>query len=133
LNSIGKVLSRGGVLVCNIDNPFTTGKGWLAELRKTGNYVSESRARGIRMTEIQKLRDFDPVRGAAWIEETTLVEAPDGKHVFRDKERVRFFTYWDIFHYLRKAGFEAIFHYPDWKKDSKKESKAEELVFVARK
>jgi hypothetical protein len=69
----------------------------------------------------------------AWVEETGVIEAPDGKHVFRDKERIRLLTYWDILHYLKGAGFSGIEYYPDMRIKRTKNPKAEELVFVARK
>jgi hypothetical protein len=54
-------------------------------------------------------------------------------HIFRDHERLRLFTYWDILHYLQVAGFKEIKCYPDWKIKPPKKPKAEMLIFVSRK
>jgi hypothetical protein len=62
-----------------------------------------------------------------------VIETPDGVHVFRDRERSRFFTYWDILHYLQMAGFKEIKCYPDWKIKPPKKPKWDSLVFVSRK
>ena len=70
--------------------------------------------------------------GGVWVDETTVVEAHDGRHVFRDKGRARLLTYWDVEHYLKSAGFDEIECYPDWKVKRVKKPKAEQLVFVVR-
>jgi SAM-dependent methyltransferase len=134
LSLIYRALRVGGILVCNIGNPFCTDKSWFSPKGiSEGLFVNEQGATGILETEIVRLRDFDPVHGVAWWQETSIIEAPDGIHVFRDRERVRLFTYWDIMHYLQLAGFREIKCYPDWKINSPKKPKAETLVFVARK
>jgi hypothetical protein len=72
-------------------------------------------------------------RGYYWWQETSIIEAPDGIHIFRDRERLRLFTYWDIVHYLQSAGFKEVKCYPDWKTNPSKKPKAETLIFVSRK
>ncbi len=133
LRRIRDLLSPRGVLVCNYYNPFTTGKTWLSEVMKRNNRIDEARAPGIRITDIEKLAQFDPVQGVAWVDETSVIEVPKGRHVFRDRERVRLFTYWDLMRYLGDAGFKEIESYPDWEQKQKKKPKAEQVVFVARK
>ncbi|MGD0496478.1 MAG: class I SAM-dependent methyltransferase [Candidatus Bathyarchaeia archaeon] len=133
LRQIYRALRSGGVLVCNIYNPLYEGKGWFSDVIHKGFHVEESHARGIRITTICRLQDFEPIRGVAWDQETSIIEAPDGTHVFRDRERSRLFTYWDILHYLQATGFKEIHCYPDWKIKPPKKPKAEELVFVSRK
>ncbi len=95
--------------------------------------VNESRGRGVRFTRIEKLKDYDPVLGVGWVHATDIVEAPDGRHVFRDKERVRFFTYWDITSFMSQAGFKEASYYPDWKPKLGEKPRANEIVFIARK
>jgi hypothetical protein len=87
----------------------------------------------MRYTEIDRVQNFDPLHGVVWWQETSIIEAPDGTHIFRDRERTRLFTYWDILHYLQAAGFKEIRCYPDWKTKPPKKPKAETLVFVSRK
>jgi SAM-dependent methyltransferase len=132
LAQVHKQLRPGGVLVCNHFNPFFAGKNSLMEYLMSGRNFSESRAPGIRITEIGRLVDFDPVQGVAWNEDTTAIEAPDGRHIFRDRERIRFLTYWDLARYLRDSGFTAIRYYPDWNLKPRTNPKAEQIVFVAR-
>jgi hypothetical protein len=106
------------------------------EARKMMNHesiTSDRHGRGIRITGIEKLEDFDPILGAGWDHTTSIIEAPDGSHVLRDKERFRLFTYWDIVRYLRDAGFKTIGHYADWNPKPIKKPLADQIVFVARK
>ncbi len=111
-----------------------TGKDWFSlRVIHEGHYVQETRVRGMRYTSIDRVQDFDPVQGVAWWQETSIIEAPDGMHIFRDRERLRLFTYWDILHYLQVAGFKEIKCYPDWKTKPPKKPKAETLIFVSRK
>jgi 2-polyprenyl-3-methyl-5-hydroxy-6-metoxy-1,4-benzoquinol methylase len=134
LSLIYRGLRSGGILVCNIGNPFWTSKSWFSlKGISEGLFVNEQSANGIHDTEIVRLKSFDPIRGVAWWQETSIIKAPDGIHIFRDQERVRLFTYWDIFHYLQLAGFKEIKCYPDWKTNPPKKAKAETLVFAARK
>jgi hypothetical protein len=117
-------------LVCNIHNGFGP------EARKLinqENVVSDRRGRGIRITNIEKLEDFDPVSATGWIHTTTIIEAPDDYHVFRDKEMFRLFTLWDITRHLETAGFKTISQYPDWETRPVKKPVADQIVFVARK
>jgi 2-polyprenyl-3-methyl-5-hydroxy-6-metoxy-1,4-benzoquinol methylase len=132
LKGIRESLSPGGVLICNIYNPFTRSGRELMELLDRGTYVNEVRAPGIRIMEVDKLKDFDPVKGVLLSDEISVVEAPDGNHVFRDQERVRLLTFWDVKRYLEDAGFEEIVTYADWKLRQKGRPEAGELVFVAR-
>lgn len=132
LKGIREVLSPGGVLICNIYNPFTRGGRELMELLDRGASVSEVRARGIRIMEVDKLKDFDPVKGVLWSDELSVVEAPDGNHVFRDQERFRLLTFWDVKRYLEDSGFEKVVPYADWKLRQKGRPEAGEIVFVAR-
>jgi SAM-dependent methyltransferase len=134
LNLIHHALRPGGILVCNIGNPYCLGKQWFSlKGISEGLFVNEDRVAGMQDTEIVRLRDFDPIRGVAWWQETSIIKAPDGIHIFRDRERVRLFTYWDTMHYLQAAGFKEIKCYADWKTILPKKPKAEWLVFVARK
>jgi 2-polyprenyl-3-methyl-5-hydroxy-6-metoxy-1,4-benzoquinol methylase len=132
LASIHKQLHPGGVLVCNHFNPFSVSKESLMEHVRSGRIFSESRAPGIRITEIGRITDYDPVQGVSWSEDTTVIEAPDGRHVFRDRERMRFLTHWDLTRYLRDSGFSDIRSYPDWNLKPIRKPKAEQIVFVAR-
>ncbi len=133
LSQTHRALRPGGVLICNIFNPFYTDKGEFSDLLFRGLHVDEVRAPGIRNISIDRLESFDRVHGVAWIQETSIIEASDGKHIFRDKERIRLLTYWDLLHYLRTAGFTKVECFSDMKAKSPKEPKAEELAFVARK
>ena len=133
LRQIHETLLPGGVLVCNIFNPFTASKNWIIDLIRLGHKVNEYKARGIRFLEIAKPRDFDPIRGVVWEDETSVIEAPDGHHVFHDRERVRLLTYWDAMHYLHTAGFDKVEAYPDWSTKHERKAKAEQVIFVARK
>jgi hypothetical protein len=133
LRGVRRSLRSGGVFVCNIFNPFTKGKNWVAEAMKNRDTIEEEKAPGIRIVEIQRTHDYDPVRGVVWLDFTTIIEAPDGRHIFRDRERARLFTYWDINHYLRSSGFRDVECYPDWEAKPGKTPKAEQLVFLAHK
>jgi SAM-dependent methyltransferase len=134
LSLIHRALRPGGILVCNIGNPFYKGKHWFSlKTVYEGLGITEDRAPGIRSTEVTRLRDFDPMHGVAWWQETSIIETPDGIHIFRDRERLRLFTYWDILHYLQQAGFKEVKCYPDWITNPRKKPKAETLVFVSRK
>ncbi|HJX24289.1 MAG TPA: class I SAM-dependent methyltransferase [Candidatus Bathyarchaeia archaeon] len=134
LRQINRALRSGGILICNIGNPFYEGEGWYSPKGiNQGHYVHEAHARGMRYLDIGRLRDFDRVLGVAWWQETSVIEAPDGVHVFRDRERLRLLNYWDILRYLQEAGFKEIKCYPDWKVEQQRKPKAEELVFVSRK
>jgi SAM-dependent methyltransferase len=137
LKSLGQIhhaLRKGGILVCNIGNPFYAGKHWFSlQTIHKGLNVVEERAPSIRITEIVRLRDFDPMHGVTWWEETNIIEAPDGIHIFRDRERLRLFTYWDLLHYLQASGFKEIKCYANWKTNPPNNRKAETLIFVARK
>jgi ubiquinone/menaquinone biosynthesis C-methylase UbiE len=132
LKGIREVLTPGGVLICNIYNPFTRSGRDLMELLDRGTYVNEVRASGIRIMEVDKIKDFDPVKGILWSDEVSVVEAPDGNHVFRDQERFRLLTFWDVKRYLEDAGFAMVATYADWKLRQKGRPEAVELVFVAR-
>jgi SAM-dependent methyltransferase len=134
LSLIHRALRPGGILVCNVGNPFCKGKNWFSlNAIYDGLSVIEDRAPGIRSTEVVRLRDFDPMHGVAWWQETSIIETADGIHIFRDRERLRLFTYWDIVHYLQVAGFKEAKCYPDWETNPHKKPKAERLVFVSRK
>jgi len=134
LSLIHRSLRPGGILVCNVGNPFYEGKHWFS-LKSVyeGLRVVEDHAPGIRSTEVVRLRDFDPMKGVAWWQETSTIETPEGIHIFRDMERLRLLTYWDIVHYLQLAGFKEIKCHPDWKTNTPRKPKAEMLVFVSRK
>jgi len=129
LRQIHRSLRSGGVMICNAFNPVSE----QAHMLMQGYHVQETRARGIRCMDTDRVEDFDQVRGVTWWEETSVIEASDGIHVFRDHERMRLFTYWDILHYLQSAGFTEIQCYPGWKIKSPRKPKAAWLVFVARK
>ena len=132
LRQIRNSLLPGGIIVCNFYNPFTTGKHWMVDAIRQGHTLDESRVPGIRITEIGRLNHYDPVRGIASIDETTIVEAADGRHLFRDREHFRLLTYWDLTRYLNDTGFKAIEAYSDWDVKPKKKPKAEQIVLVAR-
>jgi SAM-dependent methyltransferase len=131
---IHRALRSGGLLVCNIGNPFYEGERWYS-LKKIfeGLIVEEAQTSDMHVMEIGRLVDYDPMYGVAWWQETSIIEAPDGTHVFRGQEHRRLFTYWDILHYLQVAGFEEIKCYIDWLINTPKKPKAVRLVFVSRK
>jgi SAM-dependent methyltransferase len=132
LGQIHRALRKDGILICNIGNPFYVGKHWFSlQTIYKGLNVVEERAPGIHITEIVRLRDFDPMHGVTWWDETNIIEAPDGVHVFRDRERLRLFTYWDLLHYLQASGFKEIKCYTNWKTNPPTNRKAETLIFVA--
>lgn len=134
LSQIHRALRKGGIMICNIGNPFYAGKHWFSlQAIYKGLNVIEDRAPGVRITEICRLRDFDPLYGVTWWDETSIIEAPDGTHIFPERERLRLFTYWDILHYLQASGFKEIKCYTNWKFEPPKNRKAETLVFTARK
>ena len=133
LGQIHSALRPGGVVVCNIYNPFTTGEHWLSKLLQHGQTVYEEHARGIRLTDIWRLQRFDPVHGVGWVQATGIAETPDGPHVFREKFHFRIQSYWGMTHYFRAAGFRETSCYPDWQTKQAKKPKASQLVFVARK
>ena len=134
LSLIHRGLRSGGILVCNIGNPFRQGKGWYSlKMIFEGLIIQEERTSDMHVMEIARLVDFDPMYGMAWWQETSIIESPDGIHVFRDREHLRLFTYWDILHYIQVAGFKEIKCYPDWLINPPKKPKAARLVFVSRK
>jgi len=134
LRQIHCALKSGGIMVCNIANPFYEGENWFSlKSIQQGHYFEEVRVPGMRYMSIDRVQDFDPLQGVAWWQETHVIEDPDGVHIFRDRERLRLFTYWDILRYLQVAGFKEIKCYPDWKIKPPKKPKAEWLVFVSRK
>jgi SAM-dependent methyltransferase len=134
LKQIHRALRSGGIMVCNVSNPFHKGKDWFSlETIHKGHYSHETRIPQMRYITIDRVKDFDPVHGVAWWQETHIIEEPQGMKVFRENERVRLFTYWDILHYLQTAGFKKIKCYPDWKTKPSKKPKADWLVFVAQK
>ena len=134
LGQIHRALRKGGIVICNVGNPFYAGKHWFSlQTICKGLNVIEDRAPDIRITEIVRLRDFDPMHGVTWWDETNIIEAPDGTHIFRDRERLRLFTYWDILHYLQTSGFKEIKCYTNWKTKPQENRKAETLIFIARK
>jgi SAM-dependent methyltransferase len=134
LQQIHRSLRPGGIIVCNIANPFYAGENWFSlESIQRGHYFSDVRVPSMRFISIDQVQDFDPLHGVAWWQETHIVETPEGTHVFREHERLRLFTYWDMLHYLKTAGFKEIKCYPDWKIKPPRKPKAEWLVFVSRK
>ena len=133
LRGIHRALRPGGIMLSNVFNPFTTGKTWIAELLRKGERVDAVRARGIRITEIMKVRSLDAMHGVMWVDETSFVEAPDGRHVFRDRERARLLTYWEMLYHLKEAGFSKIECYQDWNRKQREKTKAEQLVFIGQK
>jgi SAM-dependent methyltransferase len=134
LRQAHSALKSGGIMVCNIANPFYDGENWSSlKSIQQGHYFNEVCVPDMRFISIDKVQDFDPLHGVAWWQETQIVETPDGTHIFREHERLRLFTYWDILHYLQAAGFKQIKCYPDWKIKPTKKPKAEWLAFVSRK
>jgi len=134
LQQVHRALKSGGTMVCNVANPFYDGENWFSlKSIQRGHYFNEIRGPRMRYISIDQVQDFDPLCGVAWWQETHVIEAPDGMHIFREHERLRLFTYWEIFHYLQVAGFKEIKCYPDWKTKPPKKPKAEWLVFVSRK
>jgi SAM-dependent methyltransferase len=134
LRQVHRALKSGGIMVCNIANPFYDGENWFSlKSVQQGHYFNDVRVPKMRFVSIDQVQDFDPLHGVAWWQETHIVETPDGMHIFRELERLRLFTYWDILHYLQAAGFRETKCYPDWKIKSPKKPKAEWLVFVSRK
>jgi len=134
LRQVHRALKSGGIMVCNIANPFYDGENWFSlKSVQQGHYFNDVRVPRMRFVSIDQVQDFDPLHGVAWWQETHIVETPDGMHIFRELERLRLFTYWDILHYLQEAGFRETKCYPDWKIKSPKKPKAEWLVFVSRK
>jgi SAM-dependent methyltransferase len=134
LRQVHRALISGGILVCNIANPFYDGENWFSlKSIQQGHYFNEVRVPSMRFISLDQVQDFDPLHGVAWWQETHIVETPDDTHIFREHERLRLFTYWDILHYLQAAGFKQIKCYPDWKTKPPKKPKAEWLVFVSRK
>ncbi|MDD1776225.1 MAG: class I SAM-dependent methyltransferase [Candidatus Methanomethylicus sp.] len=134
LRQAHQALRPGGVLVCNIGNPFYLGKIWFTpQSIGEGSGIQKVDARGMHYMSFDQVKDYDPIRGVVWWDEVSVVEAPDGTHVFRDRERLRLLTYWDMINYLRAAGFQEIKCYPDWVIKSPKKPKAQYLVFVSRK
>jgi hypothetical protein len=101
--------------------------------RLEGYHVQEARVHNMRYLNVDRVQDLDPVHGVTWWQEISVIDAPDGIHVFRERKRMRLFTYWDILHYLQEAGFEEIVCHPDWKTKPPRKPKAERLVFVSRK
>jgi SAM-dependent methyltransferase len=124
-----KALRSGGILVCDTYNPLSEP----ARTRLEGYHVQEARVHNMRYLNVDRVQDLDPVHGVTWWQEISVTDAPDGIHVFRERERMRLFTCWDILHYLQEAGFEEIVCYPDWKTKPPRKPKAERLVFVSRK
>jgi SAM-dependent methyltransferase len=134
LHQIHRSLKSGGILVCNIANPFYDGENWFSlKSIQRGHYFSEVCVPKMRFISVDQVQDFDPIHDVAWWQETHIVETPEGMHVFREHERLRLFTYWDMLHYLQVAGFKKTKCYPDWNIKSTKKPKAEWLVFVSRK
>jgi SAM-dependent methyltransferase len=134
LQQIHQALKSGGLMICNIGNPFYEGEDWYSlKVIHQGHHSLETRVRGMRYTSIDRVQEFDRVHGVVWWQEKSIIEAPDGTHVFRDRERLRLLSYWDITHYLQLAGFKEIRCYPDWEVKPPKKPKAKELIFVSRK
>jgi SAM-dependent methyltransferase len=135
LRQVHHALKSGGILVCNIANPFYDGENWFSlKSIQRGHCFGETRVLGMRSIGIDRVvEDFDPLHGVALWNETIVIETPDDVHIFREHEHLRLFTYWDILHYLQVAGFKEVKCYPDWKIKPPKKPKAEWLVFVSRK
>ena len=134
LRQVHRTLKSGGIMVCNIANPFYDGENWFSlKSIQRGHYFNETIVPDMRYTSIDRVQDFDPLHGVAWWQEKHVIEIPDGVHVFREQERLRLFTYWEMLHYLRVTGFKEIKCYLDWETKPPKKPKAEWLVFVSRK
>ena len=134
LRQVHRALKSGGILICNIANPFYDGENWFSlKSIQRGHYFDEVCVPKMRFISVDRVQDFDPIHGVAWWQETHIVETPEGTRVFQEHERLRLFTYWDMLHYLRAVGFKETKCYPDWKIKSGKKPKAEWLVFVSRK
>jgi SAM-dependent methyltransferase len=134
LRQVYRALKPGGILICNIGNPFHSGKEWFSlNVIHRGHGVSESRVRGMKFTTILRIQNFDSVHGVAWWQEKSIIEVPDGIHIFQDREWLRLFTYWDILHYLQEAGFKENKCYIDWKIKLSKKSREERIIFVSKK
>jgi SAM-dependent methyltransferase len=134
LGQVYRALRSGGVMVCNIANSFYDGENWFSlKTIQKGHYFSEVSVPDMRFISVDRVEDFDPLHGVAWWQETHIVEAPDAVKVFRERERLRLFTYWDMLHYLQVVGFKEIKCYLDWEIKPSRKSKAEWLVFVSRK
>jgi 2-polyprenyl-3-methyl-5-hydroxy-6-metoxy-1,4-benzoquinol methylase len=131
LSSAKRSLPPGGLLICNIFNPFSKGRHWILRMVEDGPNVRETEANGVKMTEISKVSQFDDVHGVVWADETTLVEAPDGKHVLRGQERIRLLTHGEVTAYLKASGFKKVWTYADWKAGGPKSNSAEQIVFAA--
>jgi len=134
LRQIHRSLKSGGIIICNIANPFYDGENWFSlKSIQRGHYFSDIRASNMRFISIDQVQDFDPLHGIAWWQETHIIETSDDMHIFQERERLRLFTYWDILHYLQAAGFKHTKCYPDWNMKIQKKPRAEWLVFVSRK
>ena len=134
LRQIHRALKPGGTIICNIGNPLSQRDDWYSVKGiLQGHHTQETRARDLRYTNVDRVQNYDPIRGVAWWKETSIIEAPDGVHIFRDRERVRLLNYWDILRYLQTTGFNKIKCYPDWKIKPPKKPKAKELIFVGQK
>jgi hypothetical protein len=134
LRQVHCALKSGGILICNIANPFYDGENWFSlKSIQRGHYFNEVCVPKMRFISADQVQDFDLIHGVAWWRETHIVETPEGTHVFQEHERLRLFTYWDMLNYLQAVGFKETKCYPDWKIKSGKKTKAEWLVFVSRK
>jgi len=134
MRQVYRALKSGGIMVCNIANPFYEGENWFSlKSIQHGHYFNEIRVPGMRYISFDRVQDFDPLHGVAWWQETHVIEVPDGVHIFLEHERLRLFTYWEVLHYLQVAGFKKIKCYLDWKIKPSRKPKAEWLVFVSRK
>jgi SAM-dependent methyltransferase len=134
LRQVHRSLKSGGILVCNIPNPFYDGENWFSlKSIQRGHYFNEVSVPKMRFTSVDQVQDFDSLHGVAWWQETHIIETPEGTNVFRERERLRLFTYWDMLHYLQATGFNQTKCYPDWNMKPPKKPRAEWLVFVSRK